>query len=147
MAIHRFSGEAILSPSHVDLALKQMGIHQGVSVYSVFEAIGEKRTKMRNMLQAITWHETRQSEIMQQYGQAWLEQGPAHFTSNHIIFKFYLKDFSSRFIFFYVELSKSLERKQKSQEADILPSLDKRLKVMEEASELNKEVQVALQEW
>ena len=100
MAIHRFSGEAILSPSHVDLALKQMGIHQGVSVYSVFEAIGEKRTKMRNMLQAITWHETRQSEIMQQYGQAWLEQGPVHFTSDDIIFRLYLKDFSLRFIFF-----------------------------------------------
>lgn len=92
MATHRFSGDAILAPSHVDLALKQMGIHQGVSVYGVFEAIGEKRAKMRNMLQAIKWHETRQFEIMQQYGQAWLEQGSVHFTSDDIIFRFQLKD-------------------------------------------------------
>lgn len=72
---------ANLLASHLQAALKHLGLHGGTSVVRVFQAVGEKWSKIRSMKHALKWHEMRQSEISEQYGRAWLEHGGTHFTS------------------------------------------------------------------
>jgi len=47
----------------------------------------------------------------------------------------------------FTELAKKLQEKREVQEAKLLPELEQRMKMMEEASQLTSEVETALKEW
>ena len=86
MALYRFTIPWIIDvetpdllASHLESTLVHLGLGRGIPVIKVFEALGERRSRIRSMRIAVKWHETRQQEISEQYGRAWLEHGLPHF--------------------------------------------------------------------
>lgn len=81
LSVHRLlpTAESDVSGSHLEKALKCLGIPCTLPVFRVLEMVGEKQLEMRKMQRSLKWHETRNSEIIEKHGQAWLENGEVHY--------------------------------------------------------------------
>ena len=73
--------------------LKNLGLHRQVPVFHVFETISSKRSEIRRRQLAIEFYQTRQSEIVEKYGTAWVEKGIVRYKGMH-------HRISSSFLFF-----------------------------------------------
>ncbi|KAI9552146.1 hypothetical protein GHT06_022483 [Daphnia sinensis] len=127
LSLHRLllTADSDVSGSHLEKALKCLGIPCTLPVFRVLERVGEKQLEMRKMQQALKWHETRNSEMIEKHGLVWLENGAVR----------------------YKDLAKKLEDSWNAQKTAILPSLELRRKRMDEALKYVADVDVALHEW
>jgi hypothetical protein len=78
LCMNRFlplTAEPGVSDICLEEALKNLGLNRQVPVIHVFETIAKKRSEVRRRQLAIDWHQTRQTEIVEKYGSAWVEKG------------------------------------------------------------------------
>jgi len=122
LAMNRFLPSTI---ENLESTLKCLALSRNASVFNVFRVVNDKQMKMQRMCQAVKWHDTRQQEMLDKYGEKWLKNGTVH----------------------YDELSKKLKGNWQRQEARLLPVLDSRQKKMEEAAEITKNIQISMNEW
>lgn len=81
LALHRLllTTESGVSGNHIDMTLKCLGLPQTMPVLHVIKAVGDKQLQILKMRQALKWHKTRKSEIIEKHGSVWLENGLVHY--------------------------------------------------------------------
>ena len=78
LAMNRFlplTAEVCVSDVCLEKTLRNLDLNRSVSVYHVFETIAEKRSEVRRRKLIMDYVRTRQAEIIEKYGTAWVEKG------------------------------------------------------------------------